>query len=543
MRVLFIYPNLRTQLGFNHGLLSLSAVLERAGHETRLVNLNEELPPVPTPEDVVELVEQWEPGLVAFSCLTQQHSLARELATSLRAAFEASEQKLPPLLVGGIHPTLVPEEVMAEGVWDHVGVGECEDALLELIGRIEGGEPLEDVRNFLCWKGGARPAAAASPPVAAEHWVHNPVREFPDLAALPEPNYELFDCARILEKKNGWFSLMSSRGCAYRCTYCLNHKVVDRYRGDLDVSVSKLGYVRTRPAEKMIAEIRHVLERYPGAVSTFIFDDDLFTQNKPHAIALCEAYEQAGIGIPLVVNAHVNRLDPEVARALAAAGARILKIGIESGSPRVRTRILKRHMRHQDIADTVSIAEGCGLHTSGFVMVGLPTETREERWETVDLLAESRIGRFRTSFFYPYPGTESWDLTKEAGHLDEEQLTRATSFTDKSCLDFGAEENLFVDQLGKCMPWFVNARLERFGEAPTSKRYAALVEEVLAMDAAEWATFRPRIRAIDDEYDASATAAGELHYAIRYNEFMGVRSDFFLAEEQGLEWNTAAAEV
>lgn len=542
MRVLFVYPNLDTQLGFNHGLLSLSAVLERAGHETRLVNLNEALPPVPTDEDLARIVEEWRPGLVAFSCLTQQHPRARELAAYLR---ERLEESLPPLVVGGIHPTLVPAEVMAEGVWDFAAVGECEDALLELVERLERGKRPEDVRNLLCWKGGVRPAEAANPPVDARHWIHNPVRELPDLAALPEPNYELFDCERILDKKSGWFSLMSSRGCSYRCTYCLNHKVVDRYRSDLGVNVSKLGYVRTRPPEKVIAEIRHVLERYEGKITTFIFDDDLFTQDREHALALCEAYERAGIGVPFVVNAHVKRLDPEVARALASAGARILKIGIESGSARVRTRILKRPMSNPDILETVAIAEGCGLHTSGFVMVGLPTETREEREETVDLLAASRIGRFRTSFFYPYPGTESRDLTLEAGHLDVARLEGATSFTERSCLEFGAEENLFVDKLGKCMPWFVNARLDAFGPAPTSARYRPLVDRVLAMDEVEWAAFRPRIPEVDGEHSAAATAAGELHYAIRYNEFMGVRSDFFLAEEEGaaIEWNTAAAEV
>jgi len=542
MRVLFVYPNLDTQLGFNHGLLSLSAVLEHAGHETRLVNLNEALPPVPTEEDLARIIEEWRPGLVAFSSLTQQHPRARELAAFLRERFEAS---LPPLVVGGIHPTLVPEEVMAEGLWDFVAVGEGEDSLLELVERLECGERTEDVRNLLCWRGGARPAEAANPPVDAKHWIHNPVRELPDLAALPEPDYALFDCERILEAKSGWFSLMSSRGCSYRCTYCLNHKVVDRYRSDLGLSVSRLGYVRTRPAEKVIAEIRHVLERYAGRITTFIFDDDLFTQDREHALAVCEAYERAGIGIPFVVNAHVKRLDPEVARALASAGAKILKIGIESGSARVRTRILKRPMSNPDILETIAIAEECGLHTSGFVMVGLPTETREEREETVDLLAASRIGRFRTSFFYPYPGTESWDLTLEAGHLDPARLAGVTSFTERSCLDFGAEENLLVDKLGKCMPWFVNARLDAFGEARASARYRPLVERVVAMDEAEWAAFRPRIREVDDEHDAAATAAGELHYAFRYSEFMGVRSDYFLAEESdpATEWITAAAEV
>jgi anaerobic magnesium-protoporphyrin IX monomethyl ester cyclase len=61
------------------------------------------------------------------------------------------------------------------------------------------------------------------------------------------------------------------------------------------------------------------------------------------------------------------------------------------------------------------------------------------------------------------------------------------------------------------------------------------------MDAEQWRAFEPTVNAVDRELSAEAIAAGELHYAIRYNDFMGVRSDFFLAEEQGREWFTAAA--
>jgi hypothetical protein len=67
------------------------------------------------------------------------------------------------------------------------------------------------------------------------------------------------------------------------------------------------------------------------------------------------------------------------------------------------------------------------------------------------------------------------------------------------------------------------------------------VEEVLALDEDGWREFRGTVRERDKELSAAAVAAGELHYAIRYNSFMGVRSDYFLAEERGSEWFTAAA--
>ena len=536
MRILFVYPNLYTQMGFNHGLASLSAVLKQAGHETRLVNLNENLPPVATKEDVYDELREWGAGLVAFSCLTQQYAAALELARYLRERAESDGVALPPLIVGGIHPTMVPEEVMRDGVWDHVGVGECEDALLEMVRRIEAGETPDDVTNFLSWKGGARPANGTD-----TDWVRNPVGAFPDFVELPEPDYELFDTQRITDNKRGWFGLMTSRGCPYRCTYCLNHKIIDRYKADLETNVKGIGFFRFRPADKMIAEIRGVLERYEG-IGTFILDDDLFTQNVEHAIEFCDAYEASGIGVPFVVNSHVKRLDPRVAEALSRAGCKILKLGIESGSPRVRKEILKRHMTQSDVLLTVASAEEYDLHTSGFVMIGLPGETPEERLETVDILAQSRIGRFRTSFFFPFPGTESYRMTLEAGLIDPDADSSLTTFTDGSALDFGPAQNLLIDKLGVCMPWFVNARMAHFhDDAPASARYQPIVDEVLAMTEGEWRSFRDQVRAKDEELSAAAVAANELHYAIRYNHFMGVRSDYFLAEERGTEWSTASA--
>ena len=527
MRVLFVYPNLYTQMGFNHGLASLSACLKRDGHETRLVNLNENLPPVPTNEEILGIVRDWKPGLIAFSCLTQQYRPALELARWLR-----DQADLPPMIVGGIHPTMVPLEVMLDGVWDHVGVGECEDALCELVARLERGETPEDVKNFVSWRGGKRGGGS-------ESIVHNPVGEFPSLATIPEPDYALFDTQRITDQKQGWFGLLTSRGCPYRCTYCLNHKIVDRYKDELGRNVAGIGFFRFRPADLMIAEIRNVLARYER-IGTFILDDDLFTYNVPHALEFCDAYLTAGIGVPFVVNSHVKQLDERVAQALGRAGCRILKLGIESGSLRVRKEVLKRFMTQKDVLETIRSGERHRLHTSGFLMIGLPTETRAERWETVDLLAESGIGRFRTSFFYPFPGTDSWRMTVEGGYLRDDSKALST-FTDGSILDFGEEENLFIDKLGKCMPWFVNSRLDRFRDAPAAPRYREVVERVLAMDAEAWARFEPTVREVDRRLSAESAARDEMHYAIRYNAFMGVRSDYYLAEEAGIEWATAAA--
>ena len=133
-------------------------------------------------------------------------------------------------------------------------------------------------------------------------------------------------------------------------------------------------------------------------------------------------------------------------------------------------------------------------------------------------------------------------MTVDGGYVDPDEIDSKRTFTDGSVLDFGPEENLFIDKLGRCLPWFVNARLGRFHEdAPTSKRYAPLVERVMSMGVDEWSRFLTTIADVDAEISRAACAAGELHYALKYGATMGVRSDWFLAEEGGTEWYTAAA--
>ena len=557
MRILFVYPNLNTQMGFNQGLAMISAFLKRAGHETRLVNLNENLPPVPTREQILAEIREWQPAVLAASTLSQQYAEARDLVAWLRTRYAELGETPPVFVVGGVHPSMVPEQVMADGVWDHVAVGECEDAMVDLVQRIEAGDDAEisSCANFLSWKNNQRPAHSADR--TQDAWRRNPVRPFPNISIMPMADYELFDTQRILDSKNGWAGLITSRGCPYRCTYCLNHEVIDTYRSDLGAPVRKLNFFRFRHPEEVLEEMRFLLNRYER-VNTFIMDDDLFTQNVEHAVAFCDAYEKSGIGVPFVVNAHVKQLDERVANALKSAGCTILKMGIESGSPRVRKEVLQRPMSDTDIFETVRLAEAAGLHSSGFVMVGLPGETHAERWETIDLLARLEIGRFRSSMFYPFPGTGAFKLSVDGGYIDPEKVERLTDFTESSCLDFGAKENLFIDKLAVCMPWFVNARLAIARGVdpktlPAVARYTPLMDQVLVMNEAEWKAFKPKVRAIDKRAAAAAAAAGEVHYAIKYNAFMGVRDDYYLAEERAAaaskidtdaiakEWTTAAA--
>lgn len=504
MKVLFLYPNAGSQIGFNYGVAHLAGVLKAAGHACEFWQLCEGIAPLPTEEEFVARLRASAPDVVGFSVVTNQWSYARLLAQWARKAVRV------PLVCGGIHATVAGEEVLRSGLFDYILVGECEEAFLEFVERLGRGAPLRDLRN-LGWQEDGQIRI-------------NPVRPLPDLSRLPPKDYEIFDFQRLIDAKKGWVGLMASRGCPFRCTYCFNHIMVERYRSDLGVSFRDLRYIRHFPVERVMEEIRFLLGRYRG-ITMFIFDDDLFTFDREYVRAFCEAYPKVTT-LPFVVNAHVGFFDRERAEALASAGCRIVKFGIESGSPRVRREILNRHMTNEAIREAIHLVEALGMHSSCFLMIGLPGETREDLQETIRLMARARPGRFRWTYFFPYPGTVSFRIAERTGCINREKMRSMSNFTDASCLDFGPEHNLFLEKVGRIFPWFVNAE----ADFETSPFYRRKVEEILALDRAAWERVSPGLLEEDRRISEVFQREGKRHYAVKYNPFMGVISDYFANE-------------
>ena len=114
-------------------------------------------------------------------------------------------------------------------------------------------------------------------------------------------------------------------------------------------------------------------------------------------------------GSGFVCNAHVRMFDEETASILKEAGCRIVKFGVESGSDRIRRDALHRYMTNRDIENAFGAAHKFGLHTSAFVMIGLPGEEKADVMETIRLLSRVRPGRFRWTLFFPFIGTKAYE--------------------------------------------------------------------------------------------------------------------------------------
>jgi len=256
MKILFLYPNAGSQLGFNYGIAHLSAVLKQAGHDVALWQLCDDIEPLPSEEQFNNRLRQESADVIGFSVVTNQWLYAKKLASWARKATDV------PLVCGGIHTMAAAEEILRSHVFDFIIRGEAEEALAEFVDKLSKNQDHADVENLGFLQNGALRL--------------NPLRPLPDLKKLPFKDYDIFDFQKIIDAKNGWVGLIASRGCPFSCTYCFNHQLVSDYRRDLGCSFKELNYIRHFEVNQMIKEIEYLLQNYRN-ISMFILDDDLFT--------------------------------------------------------------------------------------------------------------------------------------------------------------------------------------------------------------------------------------------------------------------------
>ncbi|MGD8285884.1 MAG: radical SAM protein [Desulfobacterales bacterium] len=501
MKILFVYPNSGSQVGFNYGIAHLSAVLKQAGHDVNLWQLCENIEPLPSQDQFMRRIKKEQPDMIGFSVVTNQWPYAKRLAGWVRNVTDV------PLICGGIHTMAAGEDVLQSGLFDYIIRGEAEEALTEFTEKLGRTEDVTTVRNLGFMRNGKVQL--------------NPLRPLPDLKKLPFKDYDIFDFQKIIDAKNGWIGLMASRGCPFSCTYCFNHQLVSQYRQDLHCSFKGLNYIRHFDVEQMMTEIDYLLTHYRN-IKMFILDDDLFTFYRDYVEQFCAAYKKTS-SLPFVVNAHVGFFDQTRAGYLAEANCKIVKFGVESGSERIRLQILQRRMKNKRIIEAIDTAHKHGLHTSIFLMIGLPNETYEDLMATIKLVAAAKPGRYRWSFFFPFPGTKAYEISKNGNFIDFDRMSQMENFTDASCLNFGKKHNLLLKKVGRVLPWFVNA----YSELPVADIYRKKIEDILALDEDGWEQRAQTILEEDKEISEQFVQQGLSHYAIKFNRFMGVISDYF----------------
>ena len=394
MKVVFVYPDLLEGAAWRgyyySGIGVLAAVLKDAGHQAALLHVTQPVSREEFLERLEALLPQEGPRLVGFSATSNMVPFLQTWSGWVKERWPDAWTA-----AGGVHPTLVPEETLALGSVDFVCVGEGEGAIVELAEALAAGRPPSGIRN-LYWR---------QPDGKVER---NPLRPLVDLDTLPFPDREVYDYPHLHHERQGEATMMVSRGCPYRCTYCCNEALRQVYRG--------LGKpARFRSVALVIAEMRRVLEAYPF-IRRFVFDDDILPLRREWFRQFARAY--AGeIGRPFACNLRPNLADEEVVGLLREAGCDEVRFGIESGNDDLRNGLLRRQLTREEIVRAFDLCHQAGMKVFSFNIVGFPGETVQEMLDTVKMNAAVRADVTRVTIFYPYPQTELHRISQEMGLL------------------------------------------------------------------------------------------------------------------------------
>ncbi len=361
------------------GIMSLSAVLKRDGHEC--VMFDQANPETPN-EVILEEIKQQRPALVGLSFLsTTSYPYAKILARQIRA-----EDPAVRLAFGGVFATLNAQLVKLQcPEVDFVCRGDGEQLILDLV------EHLDD------------PAEVAGLTWAKDgELVHNPSRPlernldqwpFPDRESLPLDFIESMPLdVPVVLSLDRFTTMQTSRGCPWSCVFC-------------DVPIFNGGKWRARSPEHVVAELRHLQELGYGTV---YFVDDHFLLQPKRIKAICRKISENKISIEWGCEGRVDSVVQHLFPAMATAHCRILMFGIESGSQKVLDRLNKKQTL-TEVESAVRNAKRAGIETvHGFFVLGSPDETVEDIRLTFDFAAKIPLDTFAFNRLCVYRGTPLW---------------------------------------------------------------------------------------------------------------------------------------
>jgi radical SAM superfamily enzyme YgiQ (UPF0313 family) len=380
------------------GVEYLSAVLKAAGHEVRLfvdpqlfddenVSIKALAKVFDGKKKLIEELQAYKPDLVGMSVVTDFYQWAIGMTRLIKAAMDV------PIILGGIHPTSVPERVIAEPGVDMVCVGEGEQALLELVDSMARGVVDHGIRNIWFKKDG--------------QIIRNEVRPLvEDLDALPMPDKDLY--YSVSPHFSECYYIMASRGCAYACSYCCHSYLKQLHQG-------KGRYLRQRSAGNVIEEL--VLAKQRGIKHVRFFDDSLGA-NKAWLREFASPYRDK-VGLPFICYLHPEHVTAETLDLLKLAGCREIEMGVQSLVERTRMQLLNRCTSDASIEQAIDLIKSYGFSLITDNIVGLPQDGLEAVEKAARFYNRRRPNRIYFFWLRYYPNIQ---LTHWA--LENKVLTR-----------------------------------------------------------------------------------------------------------------------
>jgi len=406
------------------GILYLSAYLkkEQPDHKVHLLDYSLHLESASSYENISQYIESiaenyvdFQPDIVAFSVsFSTSHRFFVESLELLKNRWSESL-----FIAGGNHLSNIYSTILNDDNLDYVARGEGEISFSKFVKQIACGDAV-NVRGIYNKYDISYGDDSSQLGDFVEH-----------LDNIPYPDWELLDVKSYLGSSGRKRSIgeseykktatiMTSRGCVYKCTFCSSHSVFGRnmrYRSDINV----------------VGEVKYLYEKY--GVTLFVPEDDLFTINAPRIIKLLDSL--SSIKIPnfelQFPNAlSVNTLSEDVIDALIRSGMSIASLAIESGSDYVQKNIIKKRCKLENAKKVISYLKTKDVVIRCYYVLGFPRETKEQLQMTVDYAKALNVDWSAFSIATPLVGSEMYDEFVKMGCIeDNPEMWSKSSYSER----------------------------------------------------------------------------------------------------------------
>ncbi len=343
-----------------------------------------------------------------------------------------------PIVWGGYHPSLFPEQCCQSQACDVVCVGQGDVTFPEIVESLAAGKPPEGVAGSVYWTGSG---VVSNPP--------RPLANINDV--LPAP-YHLLDVNRAIalnqsqnHERIHTIEFHSSQGCPGKCGYCADAQLYQRHWTGLD-------------AERVVKEVSQIVKTYN--LDQVNFSDANFFANQKRVQAICEGFIREGLGIRWVASARpdtFHRFKPEVLELIRKSGCKRIIVGAESAAGPV-LELINKGATAEDHLKTARVCRDYGIGGTFTFITGFPhppgtppQETTEDLLNFIEKIKQiSPDIRTKIFVFTPYPGTPLYDLAIKYGMPEPGSLEEWADYnpaTLKESVWVGPEERRLIEKV------------------------------------------------------------------------------------------------
>ncbi|MFH1147855.1 MAG: radical SAM protein [Pseudomonadota bacterium] len=333
------------------------------------------------------------PDLVGITCNSGNMDTVRLIVAGLK-------RHRIPVILGGSHPTVLPEQSIHYTAADMAAVGEGEHTLVRVMDALAGKDSAADIPS-LAWQDHDR-------------IVVNPRGELIDsIDDLPIPDRSFINRANYFGEV-----ILTGRGCPFNCAYCASRNIWGRKVRLRSVPsiIEELQMLKEHaqafeePSEpvKGSSEGGEALNPRPGRWVVKVVDDT-FTVNKKRTLTLLDEIVSRGLNcFEFTGGVRADTLDENLVNRMREANFQRVTLGVESGSPRI-LKMIRKGETNEDVRNAVRLLRNAGIHSHAFFMIGLPGETPEDIELSKKLILEVQPDHVEINMVTPYPGTDIFE--------------------------------------------------------------------------------------------------------------------------------------